>query len=72
MAVAPLRDGRVEIYIDCASGTELGDGSHVISEVLQASEARARLTEIIETTSWLQRALALSVVDGWLAGGTAT
>ncbi|MFG2912686.1 DUF6009 family protein [Kitasatospora sp. NPDC048298] len=68
IAVAPTRRGLVDIYIDCASGSQLGDGSHVISELLPPDQAHELLTTIIKTTPWLQEALALSVVEGWLAG----
>ncbi|MFR9726345.1 hypothetical protein ACL02R_23715 [Streptomyces sp. MS19] len=68
IGVAPTKRDLVDIYIDCASGSRLGDGSHVISELLPPDQARELLTTIIKTTPWLQEALALSVVDGWLAG----
>ncbi|MFG2823097.1 DUF6009 family protein [Kitasatospora sp. NPDC048365] len=71
VGVAQSRRGDVEIYIDCASGTELGDGSHIVSETLPPDEARARLVGIVKTTPWLQEALAISVVDQWLERGTA-
>lgn len=68
IGVGPTRQGLVDIYIDCASGSQLGDGSHVISELLPSDQARELLIKIIKATPWLQEALALSVVDGWLAG----
>ncbi|MFD9688134.1 DUF6009 family protein [Kitasatospora sp. NPDC059088] len=71
VGVAPLSRGRVEVYIDCASGTQLGDGRHVVSEILPADEARALLIQIVKTTPWFQETLAVSVVDRWLDGGTA-
>ncbi|KJY34049.1 DUF6009 family protein [Streptomyces sp. NRRL S-495] len=66
--VAPTRRGLVDIYIDCASGSQLGDGSHMLSELLPPDQARELLTKIIKMAPSLQEALALSVVDGWLAG----
>ncbi|MFJ7911599.1 hypothetical protein [Kitasatospora sp. NPDC096204] len=68
IGVAPTKRGLVDVFVDCASGSQLGDGSYVVSEVLPPDQARELLTKIILITPWLQEALALSAVDGWLAG----
>jgi len=69
--VAPDQQGLVEVFIDCASGSKLGDGSQVIAETLPYPEAAELLARIVTTTPWLQRAIALSVVERWLTNGTA-
>jgi hypothetical protein len=69
--VSPIDRDRIEIFIDCASGSQLGDGTHVISETLPREAAAELLTNVVKTTPWLQQALAASVIDQWLTHGTA-
>jgi hypothetical protein len=69
--VGPADRGLVEVLLDCASGSWFGDGTHVIAETLSRDEAAELLIATVTSTPWLQRALALSVIDRWLDHGTA-
>ena len=69
--VGPAGQGQVEVFLDCASGSQFGDGRHVIAETLSHDEAAELLIATVTSTPWLQRALALSVVNRWLEHGTA-
>lgn len=67
----PCWPGKVEVFLDCASWSEFGDGTHVIAETLSRDEAAELLIATVTSIPRLQRALAPSVVERWLDHGAA-
>lgn len=68
--VGPAEKDQIEVFLDCASGSQFGDGTHVMTETLPRGEAAELLISTVMSTPWLLRALALSVVEQWLDHGT--
>ncbi|MFE6152366.1 hypothetical protein [Streptomyces sp. NPDC057889] len=66
------RDGRIEFLLDCDSGSKFGDDTTVATGTLSIDQAREVVTRLVDETPWLQRALALQLVEQLLEQGTET
>ncbi|MFJ1548313.1 hypothetical protein [Streptomyces sp. NPDC088246] len=62
--------GRVEFLLDCNSGSKFGDDTSVAAGTLSQQQARELMTRLVDETPWLQRALAMQLVEQLLEHGT--
>ncbi|MFF4096335.1 hypothetical protein ACFYYY_21405 [Streptomyces sp. NPDC001834] len=62
--------GRVELLLDCHSGSKFGDGTSVAAGTLTQRQAHELVTRLVDETPWLQRALAMHLMEQLLEHGT--
>lgn len=62
--------GRIEFLLDCESGAKFGDDTAAATGTLSLQQAREVITRLVDETPWLQRALALHLVEQFLEQGT--